>query len=88
MTITYDFLFFLSGIRYNQCMNSIEVDDSQSIFETNMQAIGNVCHEMVKISSLCGDSLRVLLASNPDAAFAEDSYGRLPLHVAVDHDSP
>ena len=69
-------------------MNSIEVDDSQSIFETNMQAIGNVCHEMVKISSLCGDSLRVLLASNPDAAFAEDSYGRLPLHVAVDHDSP
>ena len=42
----------------------------------------------VSIYGLCGDTLAILLASNPAAATIEDSVGRLPLHVACDCDEP
>ena len=42
----------------------------------------------MSIYGLCGDTLTILLASNPAAATIEDSVGRLPLHVACDCDEP
>jgi len=66
----------------------VEAEDSQSICEASVQSLGGLIHEMVNIYGLCGDTLKILLASNPEAAYVEDTYGRLPLHVAVDREDP
>ena len=42
----------------------------------------------VTIYGLCGDSLKVLLDSQPAAAAVEDTAGRMALHVAVDKHKP
>lgn len=62
--------------------------DSHSAAEANKESVGRLLHEMVAIYTLCGDTLGVLLHSNPDAARIEDNFGRLPIHVAVDRDQP
>lgn len=62
--------------------------DSHSVVEANKESVGRLLHEMITIYTLCGDTLRVLLNTNPDAARVEDNFGRLPIHVAVDRDQP
>ncbi|CAE7625683.1 invs-b, partial [Symbiodinium microadriaticum] len=47
-----------------------------------------LCSLQVSICGLCGESLKVLLDSQPAAATVEDTAGRLPLHVAVDKNKP
>ena len=42
----------------------------------------------VSVYGLCGDTIGTLLGANPAAATVEDNIGRLPLHVAVDCESP
>ena len=64
------------------------VSETQSMVETNKECVGKLLHEMVAIYTLCGDTVRVLLHASPEAAKVEDNFGRLPLHVAVDHDHP
>lgn len=65
-----------------------QMSDTLSVVEANKETVGRLLHEMITIYTLCGDTVRVLLQSNPDAAKVEDNYGRLPLHVAVDRDQP
>eukprot|EP01034_Spumella_vulgaris_P024579 gene24579-30945_t len=65
-----------------------EYDETQSVMEVNKDSIGKLLHEMITIYTICGDTIRVLLHSTPDAARVEDNFGRLPLHVAVDRDKP
>ena len=55
--------------------------ESPSVVDANKESVGRLLHEMITIYTLCGDTMRVLLQSSPDAASVEDSYGRLPLHV-------
>jgi len=62
--------------------------ETQSVAEANRESVGRLLHEMITIYTLCGDTVRVLLQASPEAARVEDSYGRLPLHVAVDRDQP
>jgi len=75
-------------VRSNQFSFGTEDDETQSVCDQNIKSLGKLIHEMVSIYALCGDTLKVLLNSNPEAANVEDSYGRLPLHVAVDRDQP
>lgn len=65
-----------------------QMNETRSVVEANKESVGRLLHEMITIYTLCGDTVRVLLQSNPDAAKVEDNYGRLPLHVAVDRDQP
>lgn len=65
-----------------------EEGETQSAVETNTKSIGKLLHEIVTLYGLCGDTVRVLLDAEPLAASVEDSFGRLPLHVAVDRDEP
>lgn len=71
-----------------QSMEDVIAEETQSIVETNKQAVGKLLHEMINIYTVCGDTVRVLLRSTPEAARVEDDYGRLPLHIAVDRDQP
>ena len=63
-------------------------DDTQSALDLNSRSMGKLMHEIVALYGLCGDTLRVLSDSEPNAATVEDQFGRLPLHVAVDRDNP
>jgi len=47
--------------------------ETQSMCDQNQNSIGKLIHEMVSIYGLCGDTLRVLLNSNPEAASIEVS---------------
>lgn len=62
--------------------------EDEEAMEKNAESLGKLVHEMVTIYGLCGDTMRVILDSNPEAAGLEDGYGRLPLHVAVDTKKP
>lgn len=65
-----------------------EESETQSAIETNTKSIGKLLHEIVTLYGLCGDTVGVLLNAEPMAASMEDSFGRLPIHVAVDRDEP
>lgn len=62
--------------------------ETHSVMETNRECVGQLLHEMIALYSVCGDTVKVLLQSSPEAAHVEDAFGRLPLHVAVDRDMP
>ena len=57
------------------------VDDSDD-------SLGKLIHEMVVIYGLCGETIRIMLDTNPEAAAVEDGFGRLPVHVALDTKKP
>ena len=56
--------------------------------EQNSAMLGKLIHEMVVIYGLCGETIRIILDSNPEAACVEDGFGRLPVHVALDAKKP
>jgi hypothetical protein len=62
--------------------------ETQSVCDRNTKSVGKLVHELVSIYGLCGDSVKVLLDSQPAAASVEDTAGRMPLHVAVDKHRP
>lgn len=75
-------------VRANQSGSVPDGDETQSVYEGNVQALGSLVHEMVSIYGLCGDTLEILISNTPEAAFVEDKFGRLPIHVAVDREEP
>lgn len=75
-------------VRANQADVHNTEDESQSTRDGNTKSIGKLVHEMVTIYGLCGDTLKVLLDANPEAATVEDNFGRLALHIAVDRNKP
>lgn len=64
------------------------VNETQSMCDRNTNSVGKLVHELVSIYGLCGDSLQVLVESQPEAAAVEDAAGRMALHVAVDKNQP
>mmetsp|Transcript_3945 Transcript_3945/g.6677 ORF Transcript_3945/g.6677 Transcript_3945/m.6677 type:complete len:592 (+) Transcript_3945:182-1957(+) len=66
----------------------LSVNETQSVCDRNTNSVGKLVHELVSIYGLCGDSLKVLLESQPEAAGVEDATGRMALHVAVDKHKP
>lgn len=72
----------------NMPEDEVIVDETQSVIESNKDAVGKLLHEMITIYTLCGDTIKVLLNADPDAAKIEDNFGRLPLHIAIDKDQP
>jgi ankyrin repeat protein len=74
-------------VRANQALFP-EEDETQSVAELGTKSIGKLVHEMIQIYGLCRDTLKILLAASPEAASVEDSFGRLPLHAAVDMENP
>lgn len=71
-----------------QAILSSRPDEMEAEMERSSASLGQLVHEMVTIYSLCGDTMKVILDNNPEAAGIEDSYGRLPLHAAVDSQKP
>lgn len=65
-----------------------EMEETQSMMDMNARSVGKLLHEIVTLYGLCGDTLHKLLDAEPLAASIEDSFGRLPLHVAVDREQP
>ena len=66
-----------------------DVDETQSNnLGKNAKSVGKLLHEIVTLYGICGDTVRVLVNAEPFSAAVEDSFGRLPLHVAVDRDKP
>lgn len=78
----------LAQLQPGQLCTQEERDETETINEQSTLSLGRLVHEMVTIYGLCGDTLKVLLDSNPDAAGCVDSLGRLPLHLAVDRKKP
>lgn len=72
----------------NETSGGGNVEETPSVVEMNKDSVGKLLHEMVTIYTICGDAVRVLLQSTPEAATVEDNFGRLPLHVAVDREAP
>ena len=75
-------------VKASQSSISLNEDESMSTFEMNNRAAGRLVHEMVTVYTLCGNTVKVVLDANPDAATIEDNMGRLPLHAALDCDDP
>jgi hypothetical protein len=76
-------------VRANQYgLENNESEETQSVTDRNLISVGKLIHEMVSIYGLAGDTLRILLNTSPNAASVEDEFGRRPIHVAVDRDTP
>eukprot|EP00602_Paraphysomonas_sp_CaronLab_P002976 CAMPEP_0185030290 /NCGR_PEP_ID=MMETSP1103-20130426/17167_1 /TAXON_ID=36769 /ORGANISM="Paraphysomonas bandaiensis, Strain Caron Lab Isolate" /LENGTH=547 /DNA_ID=CAMNT_0027565357 /DNA_START=97 /DNA_END=1740 /DNA_ORIENTATION=- len=75
-------------VQLDQDTDNANVDETQSVCDRNTKSVGKLVHELVTIYGLCGDSLKVLLDSQPAAAAVEDTAGRMALHVAVDKHKP
>ena len=75
-------------VKSSQAVLPNNEEETQSVSELSTQGVGKLVHEMVTIYGLCGDTLRILLSTNPEAAAHEDAFGRLPLHVAIDTNKP
>ena len=75
-------------VKASQSSISFNEDESMSTFETNNKAAGSLIHEMVTVYTLCGNTIKVVLDANPDAATIEDNMGRLPIHAVLDVDDP
>jgi hypothetical protein len=62
--------------------------DSDETQSNSGQSLGVLIHENLTLYGLCGDTIKILLAAQPEAAVTVDSLGRLPLHMAVDREQP
>ena len=75
-------------VKASQDISRDSENDTQSVLEANQEFTGKLLHELLGLYKLCGESIQVVLATNPESAMIEDAFGRTPLHVSVDRDHP